>query len=159
MRYEGDNLLDTEDDAVMMQWEAPLMEAHAARLCAAGGDVLNIGFGMGIVDRAIQARGPASHTIIEAHPMVYEKMGRDGWCERPRVRALLGRWQDVLPTLADASLDAIYFDTYGEYDADMATLHAELPRLLRPGGVYSFFNGLWVSRGFTDRFFLSYTAL
>ena len=46
------------------------------------------------------------------------------------MRALLGRWQDVLPTLADASLDAIYFDTYGEYDADMATLHAELPRLL-----------------------------
>ena len=30
VRYEGDNLLDTEDDAVMMQWEAPLMEAHAA---------------------------------------------------------------------------------------------------------------------------------
>jgi len=29
----------------MMQWEAPLMEAHAARLCAAGGTVMNIGFG------------------------------------------------------------------------------------------------------------------
>ena len=28
VRYEGDNLLDTEDDAVMMQWEAPLMEAR-----------------------------------------------------------------------------------------------------------------------------------
>ena len=24
----------------MMQWEAPLMEAHAARLCAAGGTVM-----------------------------------------------------------------------------------------------------------------------
>ena len=70
VRYEGDNLLDTEDDAVMMQWEAPLMEAHAARLCAAGGTVMNIGFGMGIVDRAIQSHAPAGHVIVEAHPMM-----------------------------------------------------------------------------------------
>ena len=29
----------------------------------------------------------------------------------------------------------------GEHDADMVRFHEELPRLLRPGGVYSFFNG------------------
>ena len=27
------------------------------------------------------------------------------------------------------------------------------------GGGKSFFNGLWASRGFTDRFFLSYSAI
>ena len=107
VRYEGDNLLDTEDDAVMMQWEAPLMEAHAARLCAAGGTVMNIGFGMGIVDRAIQSHAPAGHVIVEAHPMVHAKMLADGWGDRPNVRCLLGRWQDVLPTLEDGSLGAI----------------------------------------------------
>ena len=36
VRYDGDNLLDSADDAVMMAWEAPLMEAHADVLCATG---------------------------------------------------------------------------------------------------------------------------
>ena len=73
VRYEGDKLLDTADDAVMMEWERPLMEAHAERLCATKGDVLNVGFGMGIVDGAIAARAPRSHVIIEAHPEVLER--------------------------------------------------------------------------------------
>ena len=48
--------------------------------------------------------------------MVYAKMMADGWGARPNVRCLQGRWQDVLPTLEDASLDAIFFDTYGGPD-------------------------------------------
>ena len=28
----------------------PLMEAHAHAICSSGGDVLNVGFGMGLVD-------------------------------------------------------------------------------------------------------------
>ena len=148
IKYDGDRLLDTADDAVMMEWEAPLMRAHAARLCAAGGSVMNIGFGMGIVDRAIQTHAPTTHTIVEAHPMVFAKMERDGWTDKRGVRCFLGRWQDVLPTLPDGSFDAIYFDTYGEHDADMVRFHEELPRLLRPGGVYSFFNGLCPFNGF-----------
>ena len=50
------------------------MEAHAEAVCSAGGDVLNVGFGMGIVDTAIQRRRPRSHTIIEAHPDVHRRM-------------------------------------------------------------------------------------
>ncbi len=38
----------------MMGWEAPLMERHAAEICANGGDILNVGFGLGIIDEAIQ---------------------------------------------------------------------------------------------------------
>lgn len=37
-----------------------------------GGDVLNVGFGLGIIDTAIQSHRPRSHTIIEAHPDVYK---------------------------------------------------------------------------------------
>ncbi len=37
-----------------MGWETPLMERHAAIICASGGDVLNVGFGMGIIDGFIQ---------------------------------------------------------------------------------------------------------
>jgi len=38
---------------VMMDWEAPLMKRHAEIICEGRGDVLNIGFGMGIVDGCI----------------------------------------------------------------------------------------------------------
>lgn len=38
----------------MMEWEGPLMVEHAKVICAAGGHVLNVGFGLGLVDEAIQ---------------------------------------------------------------------------------------------------------
>lgn len=144
VRYDGERLLDEANDAVMMEWERPLMEAHASRLCATGGDVLNVGFGMGIIDGLIAARAPRSHTIMEAHPAVLERMRADGWAERPGVRILSGRWQQSLPVLLAEGMqfDGIFFDTYGEHNSDMAEFHAALPRLLRPGGLYSFFNGM-----------------
>ena len=145
VRYDGERLIDAADDAVMMQWEEPLMEEHAERLCAAGGDVLNVGFGMGIIDSAIARRAPRSHTIIEAHPDVLARMRRDGWAARPGVRVLEGSWQQVLPRLCDAAappFDAIFFDTFAEGADELFRLHALLPRLLRPGGRFSYFNGL-----------------
>ena len=33
----------------------PLMEAHAHAICSSGGDILNVGFGMGLVDE-VRAR-------------------------------------------------------------------------------------------------------
>lgn len=93
-------------DAVMMEWERPLMEAHAELICSQGGDVLNVGFGMGLIDSAIQRRfvdkGLSTHTIIEAHKDVYEKMLKDGWDKKPGVTILFGRWQ-VGTTLAPAT--------------------------------------------------------
>ena len=43
--------IDTNIDVeweVMMDWEDPLMSASAAYVCENGGDILEIGFGMGI---------------------------------------------------------------------------------------------------------------
>ena len=36
--------------------------------------MLNVGFGLGLVDTAIQSNHPRSHTIIEAHPDVLRKV-------------------------------------------------------------------------------------
>ena len=74
------------------------METHAELMCAQGGAVLNVGFGMGLIDEAIQRRFEAndklvSHTIIEAHPEVYAKMLKDGWDKKKGVKILFGRWQ------------------------------------------------------------------
>ncbi|PNW88902.1 hypothetical protein CHLRE_01g050050v5 [Chlamydomonas reinhardtii] len=127
----------------------PSSQAAAAASAAAGskrrkgGHVVNVGFGLGIVDTAIQTHSPDRHTIIEAHPDVLEHMTRTGWADKPGVRILRGRWQDVLPELlAEAPYDGIFFDTYGEYYEEMREFHMHLPRLLARDGVYSFFNGL-----------------
>jgi len=129
VRYDAANtlLLDDDNDAVMMEWERPLMEAHASFLAgnASRGDdstkdcnkrVLNIGFGLGIVDTAIQAYNPSLHVIIEAHPTVYKKMIDDGWDKKDNVKICFGRWQDELPKLIAEGLlfDGIFYDTYGE---------------------------------------------
>lgn len=99
VEYSEGRLMDEESKAVMMAWEKPLMVTHAKVVCTGGGDVLNVGFGMGLVDEAIQSYGPASHTIIEAHPDVYARMLATGWDKKPNVRIVFGRWQDVLPQL------------------------------------------------------------
>lgn len=129
VRYDAANtlLLDDDNDAVMMEWERPLMEAHASFLAgnAITGDnatkdckkrVLNVGFGLGIVDTAIQTYNPSLHVIIEAHPTVYKKMVDDGWDKKTNVRICFGRWQDELPKLIAEGVvfDGIFYDTYGE---------------------------------------------
>eukprot|EP00877_Chromochloris_zofingiensis_P014375 jgi/Chrzof1/9191/Cz03g39090.t1 len=140
LRYDGDKLLNAEGEAVMMGWEGPLMTRHAQEICRGGGDILNVGFGLGLIDEAIQSHNPRTHTIIEAHPDVYAHMLQLGWDKRPGVRILFGRWQDVLGQLG--TYDGIFFDTYGEYYEELRSFHLHLPDLLNPAGVYSFFNGL-----------------
>ena len=89
VRYNAANtlLLDDDDDAVMMEWERPLMNAHAGILThdgKKGKRVLNIGFGLGIIDAALQSHGPSLHVIIEAHPTVHRKMIDDKRKERKK---------------------------------------------------------------------------
>lgn len=97
--FSEGRILDHEQGAVMMQWEKALMESHAQAICQQGGDILNIGFGLGLVDSAIQSRSVTSHTIVEAHPDVLKRMEEGGWMGKDNVRVVRGRWQDVLPQL------------------------------------------------------------
>ncbi|THD19308.1 Arginine N-methyltransferase 2 [Fasciola hepatica] len=162
---DGQRLVDKSTElAVMMDWEQPLMAKHAAWICYADQTnrpsslrVLNVGFGMGIVDSEIQKHDPMSHVIIEAHPDVIKKMEEDGWSKKNSVSILRGRWQDVIPKLtaeiqtgALSPFDGIFFDTYAEDDLDLREFHSWLPKLLRPaqvgsrsqGGRYSYYNGV-----------------
>ncbi len=137
-------LLDDDEDAVMMEWEKPLMHAHASILTRNGSKrkrVLNIGFGLGIVDTALQSHEPSFHVIIEAHPTVYDKMIRDGWGNKENVRICFGRWQVEFPKLISEGLvfDGIFYDTYGEHFTDLEDFHALMAQSLsKPDGVYSF---------------------
>lgn len=146
--FSEDKIMDNESKGVMMAWEKPLMEAHAKAICTNGGSILNVGFGMGLVDTAIQQYHPTKHTIIEAHPDVYKRMIESGWGEKENVRIVFGRWQDVLGELDECGYDGIFFDTYGEYYEDLWEFHQNLPKLLKADGVYSYFNGFCGSNAF-----------
>ena len=116
------------------------MEAHAAAMQPAGRSVLNVGIGLGLVDRCLQSRRPKAHDIVECHPDVLAAMQQEGWASKPGVRILQGRWQDVLP--GGATYDAIFWDTFGESVDELFEFMALLPTLLNPGGTFSYFNGI-----------------
>ena len=62
------------DQVVMMTWEDEIMKKSAEYICESKGDILEIGFGMGICSDYIQSQGVNSHTIVEIHPQVIEKL-------------------------------------------------------------------------------------
>lgn len=121
---------------VMVQFERPYMQAFAAMLCHAHGDVLNVGFGCGLVDDAIAAAGVRSHTIVEGHVTVLEWMRERGWHERRGVSVIASRWQDVAWAQYGQAFDGVLFDPFpfaGDADVDLWT---EVVRtVVRPGGI------------------------
>lgn len=111
LTYSEGRLLDADKNAVMMGWEEPLMVIHAKVIAPTPGKkVLNVGFGLGIIDMALQKLSPSEHTIIEAHPDVYKKMIQDGWDKKPGVKIIFGRWQDVMDQLE--VYDGIFFGNF-----------------------------------------------
>lgn len=106
-----DKELVIDGQQVMQAWEHPYMAKLADIAAAGGGDVLEVGFGMGISASAIQARGVRSHTIIECHPDVQSRFAE--WRERypdRKIELVQGRWEERLDGLGQ--FDAILFDAY-----------------------------------------------
>ena len=145
-------ILDDQQNGVMMAWEKGIMAKSAdAILSSPGLRVLNIGFGMGIIDSLIQSHSdkPMEHHIIEAHSDVLKEIERTGWEDKPGVFVHAGRWQEVLPTMMNDGLvfDAIYYDTFAESYKDFKDFFSEhLLGLLDSGGKWSYFNGMGADR-------------
>jgi len=133
--FTPSRLLDASSNGVMMSWETPIMELTAKLLAPSPGlRILNIGFGMGIVDRLFAATDPAAHHIIEAHPDVIARLrsaptsGREAeaeagigesavednfaffgsdWLQKGEGRNVLheGKWQDIVPKLLEEEME------------------------------------------------------
>lgn len=137
-----------DDQAIMEDWQKPVMQAMANAVTGSGGDILDIGFGRGIASTMIQEAGVRSHTVVECNESVIERFeqwrrqypGRD-------VRLIRGKWQDVTDSFD--VYDGIFFHTYplnqqeyydlvvqsvtfGEHFFPTAAAH------LRPGGSFSY---------------------
>ena len=122
---------------VMMDWEDPLMLASAAYICEEGGDILEIGFGMGISAAYIQSHTINSHTIIENHPDMIPRA--QAWAaDKSNVTIVEGSWYDIKDTLS--TYDGLFMDTYG--DKDMNEFSSSLSSLMKAGGKATWWNSI-----------------
>lgn len=133
LSFTDNEILLPDGFEVMMEWERPIMERSAEMITINGGDVLNVGFGMAIIDTAIQAHNVSTHTIIEAHPQVVRKAR--AWArDKDGVNIIAKRWQDAIGDIGP--FDGIYFDTLMP---PMIPFLRESSNLLKKGGVFTFF--------------------
>ena len=95
---------------VMQDWEIPYMKKLASIATSNGGQVLELGFGLGLSAGFIQdSPNIKKHTIIEAHPDVREfahqkfpEALRTG-----RMEIVPGFWQEVSSRFDDESFDIV----------------------------------------------------
>jgi|TARA_B110000908_G_C10026560_1_gene345395 spermidine synthase len=120
---------------VMMDWEMDIMEAHAKSITKNGGDILEIGFGMGISAGFIQSNSINSHTIVEIHPQIIIKAQE--WAkDKPNVNIIEGNWIDNLDKLL--TYDGLFYDTW--CDDNIQMFFDLLPTFMKKGGRASWFN-------------------
>ena len=146
--YDGRQLV-IDRQQVMQDWERPLMQAMARIAAESRGDVLEVGFGMGISATYLQELGVRSYTVVECNDEVISHFER--WRERypdRDLRLIRGRWQDVEDQLG--RYDAVFFDTYPLDEEEFAAAvlrqitFAEdfvevAARCLRAGGVFTYY--------------------
>ena len=125
------------DKEVMMDWEHPIMSASAAYVTQGGGDILEIGFGMGISAGYIQSHSISSHTIIENHPQIIEKL--ETWANgKSNVNIISQSWSDVTGSLS--TYDGIFYDV--DFDDNWNLFSSSLSSLTKSGTKLSVFNSV-----------------
>ena len=96
---------------VMDKGSKSLTEIYAHIVCQNGGDVLDVGFGMGFSANKMSELAD-TYTCIEINPQIYERAIE--WAkDKPNVTILFGNWIDIIPTL-DKKFDGIFMDTHDD---------------------------------------------
>ncbi len=150
--YEGETLTGETNQTfeVMMAWEQPIMQKMADLCVNEGDNVLELGFGMGILSDAIQAKKPASHTIVECHKDIIPKLKE--WAATPvdgftkNVKIIEGNWVDVNKQYG--KYDAILQDTYA--DPHKEAFKTLIDRYANVGCKITYWNGLDTDLGFDN---------
>ena len=129
------NSIMKDNQIVMHDWEDLMMKKHAEVVCQNGGDILEIGFGMGISADYIQSQDISSHTIIENDEQIYEKLLE--WAEdKPNVKTIFGDWITNLP---EQKFDGVFRDTWGE-SLGKGVFPLKILSVCKEGTIVTFFN-------------------
>tara|TARA_R100000664_G_C2726973_1_gene118632 strand:+ start:464 stop:1018 length:555 start_codon:yes stop_codon:yes gene_type:complete len=136
LSFQSDKITITETgEEVMMSWEDSLMSASAAYVTQNGGDILEIGFGMGISAGYMHSHSISSHTIIENHPEIIPKAVQ--WASnKSNVTIISQSWYDVRNSIGQ--FDGIFYDTYG--DDTNYLFSSSLSSLTKSGTKVTFWN-------------------
>ncbi len=139
---------ELSDEEIMEEWQTPLMRAMAEAVTGDHGDVLEIGFGLGVSATFVQEFGVASHTLIECNDSVVGRFEnwRGGYPGRD-IRLIHSLWQDATDQLE--TYDGILFHTYplneDEYMDNVVSsvtfaehFFPTAAKHLRPGGAFSY---------------------
>ena len=162
--FESDNIYyndanDSIEMQVMMDWEDVVMKKSADYVCQNGGDILEIGFGMGIAADYIQANSIRSHTIVENHPQIinYAKI----WAaDKPNVTIVEADWNVVRDKRRSNSLgtyDGIFYDTFG--DENMDKFKAALNSLTNTGCKVTWWNSIASENNYYNITGVTYEAI
>ena len=116
MIIKNHEIIDTKENnfQVMMQWEKPYME-KCVEVLKPHGDVLEIGFGMGLSATAINKYPLRSYTVLEKNDKVIKKF--DKWKfkqKNKKIKLIKGMWQYILPFI-NKKYDCIFFDDSPSY--------------------------------------------
>jgi hypothetical protein len=136
LSFQSDKITITETgEEVMMSWEDSLMSASAAYVTQNNGDILEIGFGMGISAGYMHSHSISSHTIVENHPEIIPKAVQ--WASsKSNVTIISQSWYDVRNSIGQ--FDGIFYDTYGD-DANYL-FSSSLSSLTKSGTKVTFWN-------------------
>ncbi len=129
---------------VMEKWEMPYMKELAKVASTNGGRILEVGFGLGIASRYIQAEKIQEHVVIEANKDVFKNLLEFAQNTEKKVIPIYGKWETIVPLLNDAMFDGILYDTY-PLSEDSLHNHQfdfikQAHRLLKPDGVLTYCN-------------------
>jgi len=113
----------------------PLTEIYSHIVCQNGGNVLDIGFGMGFSANKMSELSE-TYTCIEINPQIYETAIQ--WAsDKPNVEIIFGDWVDVIPTL-NKKFDGIFMDTHDDENYRKFEEYASI--VSKEGTILSIFN-------------------
>jgi spermidine synthase len=123
------------DAYIMHTSETRVMQELARIATQIGGDILEIGFGLGISADFIQSHNINSHTIIEVHPEIYARAV--AWAEnKPNTTVIFGDWYTVLPSM-NKTFDGVLHDTHE--DVNLREFFKVVPCVCKDGTVVATF--------------------
>lgn len=123
-------------DKIIMQDTVSVYEQKVAeKLCVNGGDILEIGFGLGISANKIQTYNIDSHVIIESRHAIYGKAVE--WAkDKQNITVYHGDWYNIIPKL-NKTFDGIYNDA-DEGTKDLLSNFPEMCKRIAKNGCLLF---------------------